>query len=81
MLKLLTKIRFLPLTIFAATMLLTVKIGDIWEGFDGLDEGSIQVAGAVAQTETDANRPRRPARTLRRMQREAPRPKKPCRRL
>ena len=53
MLKLLSKIRFLPLTIFAATMLLTVKIGDIWDGFDGLDKGSIQVAGAVAQTEAE----------------------------
>ncbi len=56
MLKLLSKIRFLPLTIFAATMLLTVKIGDIWDGFDGLDKGSIQVAGAVAQTETEVKK-------------------------
>ena len=56
MLKLLSKIRFLPLTIFAATMLLTVKIGDIWDGFDVLDKGSIQVAGAVAQTEKDAKK-------------------------
>ena len=53
MLKSLSKIRVLPLTIFAATMMLTVKIGDIWDGFDGLGQGSIQVAGAVAQSEAD----------------------------
>ena len=53
MLKSLSKIRVLPLTIFAATMMLTVKIGDIWDGFDSLGQGSIQVAGAVAQSEAD----------------------------
>ncbi|MBT3305155.1 MAG: hypothetical protein HN377_01595 [Alphaproteobacteria bacterium] len=53
MLKKLSKIRLLPITIFAATMMLTVKIGDIWEGFDGLDEGSIQVASAEAQTKDE----------------------------
>ncbi|MCH7864898.1 MAG: hypothetical protein IIC56_06770 [Proteobacteria bacterium] len=51
MTKIFSKIRFLPLTIFAATLMLTVKIGDIWEGFDGLLDGTIRVAGAVAQTE------------------------------
>ncbi|MBC8337894.1 MAG: hypothetical protein ISR51_04840 [Rhodospirillales bacterium] len=56
MLKIFSKIRFLPLTIFAATMMLTVKIGDIWEGFGGMDQGSIQVAGAVAQTGGGANK-------------------------
>jgi len=48
--RLLSKIRFLPITIFAATLMLTVKIGDIWDGFDGLINGTIQVADAVAQT-------------------------------
>jgi flagellar motility protein MotE (MotC chaperone) len=37
------------LTIFAATLMLTVKIGDIWDGFDGLKKGTIQVADALAQ--------------------------------
>ncbi len=50
MTKFFSKIRFLPLTIFAATLMLTVKIGDIWDGFDGLLDGTIRVAGAVAQT-------------------------------
>ena len=51
MTKIFSKIMFLPLTIFAATLMLTVKIGDIWDGFDGLLDGTIRVAGAVAQTE------------------------------
>ena len=51
MTKIFSKIRFLPLPLFAATLMLTVKIGDIWDGFDGLFDGTIRVAGAVAQTE------------------------------
>lgn len=51
MTKIFSKIRFLPITIFAATLMLTVKIGDIWDGFDGLLGGTIRVATAVAQTE------------------------------
>ncbi len=49
MMRLLSRIRFLPLTIFAATLMLTVKIGDIWDGFDGLMKGTIHVADALAQ--------------------------------
>ena len=50
-----SRIRFLPLTIFAATFMLTVKIGDIWDGFDGLINGTIQVSEAIAQpAEEDA---------------------------
>ena len=50
-----SRIRFLPLTIFAATLMLTVKIGDIWDGFDGHINGTIQVSGAIAQpAEEDA---------------------------
>ncbi len=56
MIKILSRIRFLPLTIFAATLMLTVKIGDIWEGFDGPVEGTIRVASAVAQTENEARK-------------------------
>ncbi|MEQ8504058.1 MAG: hypothetical protein RIB80_01945 [Rhodospirillales bacterium] len=47
-----SKFRFLPVTIFVASMLLTVKIGDIWNSVDGLKKDAIQVAGAEAQTET-----------------------------
>ena len=52
-----SRIRFLPLTIFAATLMLTVKIGDIWDGFDGLINGTIQIAEAVAQTAKEDAKP------------------------
>ena len=52
-----SRIRFLPLTIFAATLMLTVKIGDIWDGFDGLVNGTIQVAETVAQTAGESAKP------------------------
>ncbi len=52
-----SRIRFLPLTIFAATLMLTVKIGDIWDGFDGLINGTIQIAEAVAQTAEEDAKP------------------------
>ena len=53
--KIFSRIRFLLLTIFAATLMLTVKIGDIWDGFDGLINGTIQVSEAIAQpAEEDA---------------------------
>jgi len=45
----LSKIRFLPLTIFAAVLMLTVKVGDIWKGMDGLLGGAIAVSDAQAQ--------------------------------
>jgi flagellar motility protein MotE (MotC chaperone) len=57
MLKILSKVRFLPLTIFAAAMLLTVKISNIWVGFDKVDQGAIQIASAIAQTETEVVKP------------------------
>ena len=50
MAKILSKIRVLALTIFFATLMLSVKINDIWDGIDGLLDGSIQVAEAQAQT-------------------------------
>ncbi len=52
-----SRIRFLPLTIFAATLMLTVKIGDIWDGVDGLINGTIQIAEAVAQTAEEDAKP------------------------
>ncbi|MDA1024122.1 MAG: hypothetical protein O2817_12390 [Proteobacteria bacterium] len=48
--KIFSKIRFLPLTIFAATLMLTVKIGDIWDGVDTLIDSTIEVSSAEAQT-------------------------------
>lgn len=50
--KLFSRIRFLPLTIFAATLMLTVRIGDIWSEVDALiNGGTVQVSQALAQTE------------------------------
>lgn len=37
------------MTIFAATLMLTVRVGDIWQGIDTLLEGSIKVSQATAQ--------------------------------
>ncbi len=47
--KIFAKIRLLPITIFAIALMLTVKVGDIWEGVDGLLTGSIAVSDAKAQ--------------------------------
>lgn len=42
--------RFLPATIFAATLLLTVRVGDIWRDVTGiLGAGGVHVADAAAQ--------------------------------
>lgn len=49
MIKLFSKVRFLPITIFAATLMLTVRVGDIWQGIDSLLDGSIKVSQATAQ--------------------------------
>lgn len=54
MMNIFSKIRFLPITIFFATLMLTVKIGDIWENVDGLVDGTIRIASAVAQTKQEA---------------------------
>ena len=50
-----TKIHLLPITIFAAALMLTVKVGDIWQGVDGLLTGSIAVSDAKAQQTPDKN--------------------------
>lgn len=49
MTKFISRLRFLPATIFAASLMLTVKIGAIYQGLDGLLTGVITVAGAEAQ--------------------------------
>jgi len=48
--KFLPKFRFLPVTIFFAAMMLTVKVNNIWQGIEELDSPTFVVAGAVAQT-------------------------------
>lgn len=45
-----SRIRFLPVTIFAASLMLTVKVSDIWKGVEGMTSRSLEVAGAAAQT-------------------------------
>jgi len=51
--KILSKIRFLPVTIFFATLLLTVKVSDIWDGVKTLQNNAIEIAQASAQTTED----------------------------
>ncbi len=53
MMFLISRIRFLPLTIFAATLLLTVKISDIWQGVEGIATDALEVAQASAQIAED----------------------------
>lgn len=48
--KLLSKIRFLPITIFFAAMMLTIKVSHIWDGIEELRTPTFEVAGAIAQT-------------------------------
>ena len=48
------KFRFLPITIFFAAMMLTIKVNHIWEGIEQLDSPTFEVAGAVAQTDPTA---------------------------
>lgn len=52
MTKIFSRIRFLPITIFATALMLTVRVGDIWEGLDGLLDGAVSVATASAQQKT-----------------------------
>lgn len=43
------KFRILPAVIFATALMLTVKLGDIWQGFGGILTGGISVATVSAQ--------------------------------
>ena len=45
----LAKLRFLPITIFFAALMLTVKITSIWNSTDGLISPVIDISGARAQ--------------------------------
>jgi flagellar motility protein MotE (MotC chaperone) len=51
MFSLFSRVRFLPITIFALVLMLTVKVSDVWEGIEGLTDDTVNVAGAAAQTE------------------------------
>jgi len=52
--KILSKIKFLPITIFFAAMMLSIKVSHIWNGIEELSPPSFVVAAAVAQTDTEA---------------------------
>jgi len=46
------KVRLLPMVIFFSTLMLTVRVGDIWEGVDGVLNGTVSVSSAEAQAQT-----------------------------
>jgi flagellar motility protein MotE (MotC chaperone) len=48
------KIRFLPVMIFAAVLMLSVRIGNIWDGVDGALHGSASVGDAIYVTGASA---------------------------
>ena len=58
--KLLSKIRFLPITIFFAAMMLTIKVSHIWDGIEELRTPTFEVAEAIAQTGAGAQEDPRP---------------------
>ena len=58
--KLLSKIRFLPITIFFAAMMLSIKVSNIWDGIEELRTPIFEVAGAIAQTDAGAQEDPRP---------------------
>ena len=58
--KLLSKIRFLPITIFFAAMMLSIKVSNIWDGIEELRTPIFEVAGAIAQTGEGAQEDPRP---------------------
>jgi flagellar motility protein MotE (MotC chaperone) len=56
----LPRFRFLGVTIFASALLLSVKIGDIWSGLEGILNGGIAISAAEAQ-QTQGQPPAAPA--------------------
>lgn len=52
MTKWVTRLRFLTVAIFAAVLMLTVKLSSLWDDVDGFLNGTITVAVAVAQQPT-----------------------------
>ncbi len=49
-----SRVRFLPIMIFFAAMMLTVKVSHIWNGIEEMGAPTFEVAGAVAQTDPGA---------------------------
>lgn len=50
--RIVVKIRLLPMVIFFATLTLTVRVGDIWDGVDGILNGTVSVSSTEAQAQT-----------------------------
>lgn len=48
------KFRFLPATIFVAVLMLTLRIGNIWESVDGGVNGNISVVSALSVSDSQA---------------------------
>lgn len=46
------KVRLLPMVIFFSTLTLTVRVGDIWEGVDGMLNSTVSVSSTQAQAQT-----------------------------
>jgi len=46
------KVRLLPMVIFFSTLTLTVRVGDIWEGVDGVLNSTVSVSSTEAQAQT-----------------------------
>lgn len=52
---LLSRFRLLPVTLFAASLMLTVKLGAIWNGLDTVFDTSISFSAALAQPAAEQN--------------------------
>lgn len=52
--KVFSRFRFLPVMIFFAAMMLTVKVSHIWDGIEEMGTPTFEIAGAVAQTDPGA---------------------------
>lgn len=50
--RIVVKVRLLPMVIFFATLTLTVRVGDIWDGVDGILNGTVSVSSTEAQAQT-----------------------------
>ncbi len=50
--RIVVKLRLLPMVIFFATLTLTVRVGDIWDGVDGVLNSTVSVSSTEAQAQT-----------------------------
>lgn len=62
--RIVVKVRLLPMVIFFATLTLTVRVGDIWDGVDGVLNGTLSVSGTEAQAQTQGEATSAPDLTL-----------------